>query len=154
RAGVKRLIYNTAAYVPLPGQSCGEPRHDQTLTIENAFADRSYGFNSFRPTIFMENLLTAFHKPALVQHSEYRYCHAARLKSDWICHADLARYMVAALEAESTIGRRYSVGGPETLTTSEIVRILEAAMGKPLTLNVLTPRQYAPYLYEIIRPAA
>lgn len=65
---MKRVIYNTAAYDPLTGQSCGEPRHDQTLSIENVFADRSVKFTSSRPTIFMENLLTAFHTSQAVRY--------------------------------------------------------------------------------------
>jgi uncharacterized protein YbjT (DUF2867 family) len=153
RAGVRRLIYNTTQYAPAPGESCGEVGHDLSLYIEDKFAGKQYDFISFRPTIFMENLLTRFHKPAMIVDSEYRYCQHPDLRGDWICHRDLARCMVAALRRDDLVGARISIGGPETLTTCEVVEILSQVMGKTLRLNFIPPHDFAPYIYRIVNPA-
>ena len=152
RVGVSRLVYNTTQYAPPPGESCGEVGHDLSLYIEDNFARGRYDFISFRPTIFMENLLTRFHKPAMITDSEYRYCQHPELRGDWICHRDLACYMVAALRRDDLVGARISIGGPETLTTRQVVEILSEAMGKALKLNFIPPREFAQYIYGIVKP--
>jgi uncharacterized protein YbjT (DUF2867 family) len=152
RAGVRRVVFNTTQYAPAPGVHCGSPSHDFSLTLENYFSSKRFDLVSFRPTIFMENLLTNFHKPALVREGVYRYCHKADLRGDWICHRDLARYMIAALEHDELVGKRLSIGGPETLSTTEVIGVLSEAMARTLRLEYLTPRQLAPYIFGIVEP--
>ena len=116
RAGVSRVVVNSTMWSP--DQPCGQAMVDLVLMIENIFADADLPLVVFRPTVFMDNWLTAFAKPALVKEHKYRYPHKPDLRYSPISLDDLAKFMVAAffmmilsISASVLPGRRHSAVG-------------------------------------------
>src|SRR3546814_3817103 len=96
-----------------PDEPCGEPGYDGVLALEDHFVSHGTPTVIFRPVLFMDNLQTLFAKPALVSEGVYRYCHRPSLMATWISLADVAKFMVAAIDRPDLIGERFLIGGPE-----------------------------------------
>ena len=139
-AGVGRLVLNSTMWAP--DAPCGQPMYDLVLAIENVVAASGVPLVVLRPTVFMDNWLTAFAKPALVLERKYRYPHKPGLHYSPIALDDLAQFMVAALTRDAWVGRRLRVAGPETLTPPQVADILSAAMRVPITYEYQTPRDF------------
>jgi uncharacterized protein YbjT (DUF2867 family) len=125
-----------------PDQPCGEPRYDLVLEIENLFADSGLPVVTFRPVLFMDNLLTRFAKPALALEGVYRYCQRPDMRADWMSMDDLAKFMVAALDRPDLVGRRIRLGGPQTLGIDDILGVLSKVMGRQLRYEYVTPYEF------------
>ena len=149
RAGVKRLVYNTSSWVP--DTPCGEPNYDGNLIRENIFAASGVPLTVIRPVLFMDNLLTNWVKPGLINDERYRYPHAPTMKANWICLDDVAKFMIAALNRDDLIGERIVIGGPEALLPDEVASTLSHAIGKNITFEYVTPRHYGELMYDIFR---
>jgi uncharacterized protein YbjT (DUF2867 family) len=140
RACGTSVVLNSKMWAP--DQPCGEPRYDLVLEVENLFADSGLPVITFRPVLFMDNLLTRFAKPALVLEGVYRYCQRPDMQADWMSMDDLARFMVAALDRPDLNGRRMRLGGPQTLGVDDILAVLSRVMGKPLRYEYVTPHDF------------
>lgn len=140
RAGAPQVILNSKMWAP--DARCGEPTYDLVLEIEDRFASSGLPVVTFRPVLFMDNLLTRLAKPALVLEGIYRYCQLPDMKATWIAMDDLARFMVAALGRADLAGERIRLGGPETLSISEVVEVLGQILDKPLRYEYVTPREF------------
>jgi len=53
----------------------------------------------------------------------------------WICTADVALYVRAAIEDERVANVELPLGGPENLSTREVVRIFEQVSGRPYSVR-------------------
>jgi uncharacterized protein YbjT (DUF2867 family) len=146
-AGVKRLIYNTSSWVP--DTPCGEPNYDGNLVRENIFAASGVPLTVIRPVLFMDNLLTNWVKPGLVNDGLYKYPHEPTMKANWICLDDVAKFMIAALNRDDLIGERLVIGGPEALRPEEIASTLSEALGKTITFEYVTPRHYGELMHDL-----
>ncbi len=146
KAGVQLIAFNSSMWGP--DEPCGAPIFDYVYKFEEAFRNSGVPTIVFRPTVFMENLTIPVMKPMFVVDHVYRYCHKATLASDWICHEDLARFMVEALKHPELAGRKIGVGGPQRLTTLDVVRILSEAIGHPIEHQYLTPLQVGQQIYD------
>lgn len=146
RSGVQLFVLNSSMWAP--DEPVGQVTFDGVLGMEELF--RSYGFPviTFRPTLFMNNLLGDWIKPTL-QEGIYRYAHKPDLASDWICLEDVAKFMVAALKRPDLVGRKIHIGGPERLTTLEVIDIISKALGRPLRYDYVTPRQFGELFYDL-----
>lgn len=140
RAGSPQLILNSKMWAP--DAPCGEPTYDLVLEIEELFATSDLPVVTFRPVLFMDNLLTRLAKPALVIEGVYRYCQLPDMTASWMAMDDLARFMVAALGRIDLAGERIRLGGPETLSIAEVVEILGQTLGNPLRYEYVTPREF------------
>jgi uncharacterized protein YbjT (DUF2867 family) len=149
RSKVQLFVLNSSMWAP--DEPVGQVTFDGVLGMEESF--RSYGFPviTFRPTLFMNNLLGDWIKPNL-QKGIYRYAHKSDLASDWICLEDVAKFMVAALKRPDLAGRKIHIGGPERLTTLEVIDIISKAIGRPLHYDYLTPRQFGELFYDLWGP--
>jgi uncharacterized protein YbjT (DUF2867 family) len=150
-AGVGRLVLNSTMWAP--DAPCGQPMYDLVLAIENVVAASGVPLVVLRPTVFMDNWLTAFAKPALVLERKYRYPHKPGLHYSPIALDDLAQFMVAALTRDAWVGRRLRVAGPETLTPPQVADILSAAMRVPITYEYQTPRDFGLYVHSLMGAA-
>lgn len=146
QAKIKLFVLNSSMFAP--NEPIGEPASDGVLGMEELF--RSYGFPvvTFRPTLFMNNLLGDWIKPEL-QKGVYRYAHKPDLQADWICLEDVAKFMVAALSRPDLVGKKIHLGGPERLKPADVIKILSDAMGKPIRYEYLTPRQFAEVFWNM-----
>jgi uncharacterized protein YbjT (DUF2867 family) len=145
-AGNKRIILNSTMWAP-DDVSCGEPFYDHVRSIEDMFDSSGLPVTIFRPVLFMDNLLTLFAKPAIVEEGVYRYCQRPGLLANWIAMDDVALFMADALTRDDLIGRRFTIGGPERLAVEDVVKILTEAVGRPIRYEYLPARQFAEYLY-------
>lgn len=140
RAGVHRIIHNSAMWAP--DSPCGESLYDMVLQLESIFAESGLDVTIFRPVLFMDNLLTRFAKPDLVEHGLYRYCQRPGLLASWIAMDDLAKFMVAAIQRDDLIGRRIVIGGPQTLPVEEVVQTLSEVLGRPIVYEYEAPYDF------------
>ncbi len=146
--GVRRLVLNSTMWAP--EEPCGQPLYDLVLAVENLLAESGVPLVVLRPTVFMDNWLTAFAKPALIKEHRYRYPHKAQLRYSPIALDDLAKFMVAALSQDSWVGARLRVAGPETLTPPAVAEILSEAMGVPIVHEYQTPRDFGYYVHSLM----
>ena len=146
RSSVQLVVFNSAMWAP--DAPCGEPVYDGVLQTEELIRSSGLPTIVFRPTVFMNNLLGPWVKPVIVKEGVYRYTHKPGLASDWICHEDLAKFMIAALKRLDLAGRKIYVGGPERLTTMQVVDILSETLGKKIGFEYQTPRVFAESFYD------
>ena len=146
RAGIARFIHNSTMWSP--DDRCGEATYDHVRRIERIIESHDLPHTIFRPTLFMDNWLTAYALPLLRTQRLYRYPHKPTLRFSPIALDDLARFMVAALSAPQTIGRRYRVAGPETLTPPDVRAILSDAIGAEIAYEYQSPADFAAYTYD------
>ena len=147
-AGVKRLVLNSTMWSP--DEPCGQPMYDLVLAVENIFAESGLPLVILRPTVFMDNWLTAFAKPALVNEHKYRYPHKPELRYSPISLDDLAQFMVAALSQDAWVGQRLRVAGPETLTPPMVADMLGEAMGVKIVHEYQTPQDFGYYVHSLM----
>ncbi|TNE60177.1 MAG: NAD-dependent epimerase/dehydratase family protein, partial [Sphingomonadales bacterium] len=94
--GVKRVVWNTSSWIPdKPGDA-------------HTYAGNTAGINAlwrsgapgtvFGSVLFMDNLLTNWARPFIVNEGRYVYPHAPHLEANWISLDDVARFMLASLE--------------------------------------------------------
>ena len=148
-AGVKRIIHNTTMWAP--DEPCGEPFYDAGLQIEDIIAGSGLDVTIFRPVLFMDNLLTLFQKPDIVERGLYRYCQKPGMLATWISMDDLAKFMVTALDRDDLIGRRIVVGGPEILAIEEVVAILAKTLGRPVTYQYEAPYELFARMHDVMQ---
>lgn len=146
RAGIKRFILNSTMWAP--DQPCGQPIYDGVLAIENLFAALGFPLIILRPTLYMDNWLTAFAKPALVNEHKYRYPHKPGLRFSPLCLEDVAKFMVAGLKHDEMVGKRIRIAGPETITPEHVAECLSDAMGVRISHEYITPLEFGRYLAQ------
>lgn len=139
-AGIRLLIVNSSMWSP-GDTPCGDEIYDRVAAMEKIFMQSGIPWVIFRPTLFMNNLQGDWVRSQIAS-GLYSYCHKPNMKADWICLEDVARYMVAALDRPEVVGRQLRLGGPERLTTLRMLEILSEAVGRHVTLDYLTPRQF------------
>ncbi|MFK7978057.1 MAG: SDR family oxidoreductase, partial [Halioglobus sp.] len=147
QAGIKRLVYNTSSWVP--DEPCGQIAYDTNLQRENLFAAADVPLTCIRPVLFMDNLLTDWVKPGLADKGLYQYPHAPTMAANWISLDDVAKFMIAAIEREDLAGERIVIGGPEALKPEQVATALSNAMGKDITFDYITPRQFGERMYGL-----
>ncbi|WP_340318399.1 SDR family oxidoreductase [Rhizorhabdus argentea] len=140
QAGVRRIVHNSMMWAP--DEPCGEYYYDGILALEDIVAGSGLDVTIIRPVLFMDNLLTRFAKPNLVNHGLYRYCQRPGMLANWIAMDDVAKFVMAVLTRDDLIGRRIAVGGPETLAVEEVVDILSEALGRPITYQYEDPYEW------------
>ncbi len=150
-AGVSRLVLNSTMWAP--DAPCGQAMYDLVLAIEQAVEASGPPLVVLRPTVFMDNWLTAFAKPALVNEHVYRYPHRPDLRFSPISLDDVAKFMVAAVPREDLVGRRLRIAGPETLSPPDVAALLSDAMGTPIRFEYITPAAFGAYVYELMGEA-
>ena len=130
RAGVRRLIF-----VSFSDQIGG----DDALTaakrsVERRISETGITSTIVRPSFFMEVWLS----PALGfdhPNGSVTVYGSGERKVSWISLADVARFIVRALDDPRTEGATIELGGPEALSPLEVVRIFEDAAGRPFTVH-------------------
>ena len=149
RAGIKRFLHNSTMWSPDPADyPCGQMTYDTMRDLEAILEDLGLPLVIFRPTLFMDNWLTSYAKPVLIEEHLYRYPHKPTLRFSPICLDDVAKFMVAALERDDLIGGRFRIAGPETLGPEDIRAALSEAMGVPIRYEYMAPADFAAYTYD------
>lgn len=129
---VQLVVFNTS--MPVPPASHGIEAQEHRREIRDLLRARGIPLVSIQPVVFLDNLLEGWALPPILDRSTVVYCHAETLDVSWICHDDLARLMVAAMERGPGIvaGRDFAVGGAETVRLAQLTERLARGWGRPL----------------------
>jgi uncharacterized protein YbjT (DUF2867 family) len=142
--GVERLVWNTASWIPdRPGNS-----HTYTGNTRGINALWATGVPStvFGAVLFMDNLLTDWARPMLMNEKRYIYPHAPDIGANWISLDDVAKIMMASLDRPDMVGSWLNIGGPERLTGAEVAATLSTVLGFELDYDPCTPEEFADLL--------
>ncbi len=124
------LVFNTS--LPVPDDKRGFAAQDARHDMRRLLREAGIPTISIQPVVFLDNLLKGWAWPSIAERDTIVYAHQPTLDVSWICHDDLARLMIAALERPHLAGRNFAVGGPETVRLPELARKLGHAWGRPL----------------------
>jgi len=148
-AGVSRLVYNTTSW--FPREPIGVPSMDQGYEMAAAVKGTGVPLTIVRPSLFMDNLLTKWVKPYILERGEFSYPHVETLDVSWICLDDVATWMIEAMERADCEGETLDVGGPETLRPTDVAALLSEQLGREIVYRRITPREFGERMYEIFR---
>jgi len=147
-AKLPHLVFSPTMW--LPEAPIGQPLYDLMLGVHDTLAAHGVPMTVLCPTIFMDNWLARFAKPALVNEHVYRYPHRPDFFMSPISLDDMAKFMVAALGRDDLVGRKLRVAGPETLNPPRIAEALSAALGAEIRYEYMPPRAFGEYLYSFM----
>jgi uncharacterized protein YbjT (DUF2867 family) len=104
---------------------------------------------TFRPVIFMDNLLTDWARRDILENNIYTYPHYPDLEANWICLDDVAKFMIAAIDRDDLIGRRIVIGGEEAFVPQRVADMLSGRFGKKIEYRQLPLKDFAKRLFDI-----
>jgi len=144
--GVKRVVWNTSSWIPdKPGDA-------------HTYAGNTAGINAlwrsgapgtvFGSVLFMDNLLTNWARPFIVNEGRYVYPHNPALQANWISLDDVAKFMLASIERPDMEGAWLNIGGPERLVGKQVTEILSRSLKKPIKYDPCTPAEFGRYLVD------
>ncbi len=139
-AGVGRMVMNTS--LGTSDEPTGDLAYDSIKAQEDALADSGAPYTIVRPVLFMDNLLTNWALPSIVNDGAYTYPHRPDLAANWISLDDVARYMIAVLDRPDLLGKRIALGGPERLVPTQVAEVLSGALGKPVVYRQSEPAAF------------
>jgi uncharacterized protein YbjT (DUF2867 family) len=144
RAGLKRLVWNTSSWIP---DKAGDPftYENNTRAINALWASGAPG-TVFGSVLFMDNLLTNWAFPSIVNEGRYVYPHKPDLECSWISLDDVAKFMVAALDRPDLEGAWLNIGGPQVLRPPEVAALLSEAVGREVRYDPSTPAEFGKHL--------
>lgn len=140
------VVFNTS--LGTADQPTGDFSYDSTKAQEDALADSGAPHVILRPVLFMDNLLTNWALPSIVNDGVYAYPHRPDLAANWISLDDVGRYMVAVLDRPDLVGRRITLGGPERLVPPQVAEALSAALGRTIVYRQIEPATFGRRLME------
>ena len=146
KAGLKRVVWNTSSWIP---DRAGDAF---------SYAGNTAGINAlwrtgapatvFGSVLFMDNLLTNWAFPYIVNEGRYVYPHRAGLECSWISLDDVAKFMIAAIDRPDLEGAWLNIGGPQILHPPQVAELLSEAVGRPIKYDPSTPKQFAKNLCD------
>lgn len=148
-AGVGRLVYNTTSWHP--EAPIGVPSMDRAYAKTSALRATGVPLTVVRPSLFMDNLLTQWVKPYLLEQGEFSYPHRPDLEVSWICLDDVARFMIETARREEFLGETLDVGGPEALRPTQVAALLGDVLGKPIVYRQIMPREFGERMHEVFK---
>ncbi len=138
-AGVERIVFHTSCVVV--DRDLGIAGHDGRRDIEAALAASGVPTTFIRSTVFMENMIRPWVKPAIVRHGVFAYPAGPDLRVSFVTLEDVAEAMVRAVSGG--LPDRLLLGGPEVLTGDMVAERLTAATGRPIRFESLSPEAFA-----------
>lgn len=148
KANVSRLVWNTSSWIPdRPGDPFTYAHNTKAINRLWALGVPTTVFGS---VLFMDNLLTDWARPSLINDRRYIYPHAPHVEANWISLDDVAKIMVASLSRPDMEGSWMNIGGPEKLTGPMVAETLSEVFGFKLNYDPCTPEQFAETLAEVI----
>ncbi|NQZ46059.1 MAG: NmrA family NAD(P)-binding protein [Erythrobacter sp.] len=146
QCGIKRLVWNTSSWIPdRPGEAFTYAGNTEGI---NALWRSGCPGTVFGSVLFMDNLLTNWARPFIVNEGRYVYPHNPTLEANWISLDDVARFMLASLERPDMEGAWLNIGGPERLVGKQVTRYLADALDRPITYDPCSPAEFGRYLVE------
>lgn len=148
-AGVGKLVFHTSSQVE--PRDLGINGHDGRRDIEAALGASGVPCAFIRSTVFMDNMIRDWARPAIARDGVFAYPCAPGLRISWVALDDVAVAMANALAPEWRGPLR--LGGPEALTGDEAAARLGEALGQPLTFRSLHPDEFARAMSKLVTGA-
>ena len=146
RANLKRVVWNTSGWIP---DRPGDPYTYGANTVAiNALWRTGVPATVFGSVLFMDNLLTNWAFPFIVNESRYVYPHNPELVASWISLDDVGKFMVAAIDRPDLEGAWLNIGGPESMKPPRVAEILSRVIGRPIKYDPCTPAEFGRYLCD------
>lgn len=133
-AGVGHILYTS---MPKPDVSV-IPFAPDHLGTEQAIAATGIGYTILRNGWYMENLFMAL--PQILASGQW-FSAAGDGRNAHLTRDDCARAAAAALAANTTESRTYTLTGPKALTTRAVAELASAVSGKPISVVPVTDEQ-------------
>lgn len=147
-ADISHLVWNTSSWIP---DRPGDPfTYVHNTTAINKLWALGIPATVFGSVLFMDNLLTDWARPSLINDRRYIYPHAPHVEANWISLDDVAKIMVASLSRPDMVGSWMNIGGPEKLTGPTVAKTLSDVFGFELSYDPCTPEQFAETLAEVL----
>lgn len=144
--GVKRVVWNTSSWIPdKPGDAFTYAGN--TAGINALWRSGAPG-TVFGSVLFMDNLLTNWARPFIVNERRYVYPHKPGLEANWISLDDVARFMLASIERPDMEGAWLNIGGPERLVGKQVAGFLSNSFGHEIRYDPCTPKEFGDYLVQ------
>jgi uncharacterized protein YbjT (DUF2867 family) len=146
KANLKRVVWNTSGWIP---DKAGDPfSYGENTKAINALWRTGAPGTVFGSVLFMDNLLTNWAFPFIVNEGRYVYPHHPDLECSWISLDDVAKFMIAAIDRPDLEGAWLNIGGPEILKPPAVAALLSEAIGRPITYDPSTPAQFGKHLAD------
>ena len=142
--GIKRLVWNTSSWIPERKGEAGP--YAKNTTAVNALFRTGAPATVLAPVIFMDNLLTDWARPFIINEKRYVYPHHPKLAANWICLDDVARCMIAVMDRPDMEGSWLNIGGPEKILPHQVAEILSDVLGETIRYDPCTPAEFGEYL--------
>lgn len=135
-AGVQRVVTLSALAAEMDGGD--NPIGDRHLAVERAVEAAGVEWTHLRPGPFAVNLLSWV--PSIRDEGVVRAPHPGSQQAP-IHEADIAEVAVAALLQDGHAGAAYALSGPESLTHTERVAAIGAAIGRDIRFVEQSPEE-------------
>ena len=146
RANVKRVVWNTSSWIP---DKAGDAfTYANNTAGINALWRTGVPATVFGSVLFMDNLLTNWAFPFIVNEGRYVYPHHPDLECSWISLDDVAKFMIAAIDRPDLEGAWLNIGGPEILKPRTVAAHLSQAAGRLVNYDPSTPAQFGRHLAD------
>ena len=139
-ADLPRLVFTTSG-------STMDNLPPVTMIEANRAAQRavlSSGVRSvvLRPTIYLENLLH-FSLGEMKENGILSYPPLSpERKISWTAQDDQATLAIAAMTAETVVGKSFDIASPEPVTGVELVEMISCQLGRTIRYEPLSPKQF------------
>lgn len=138
--GVRRLVWSTSSWIP---DRPGDPfTYGWNTEAINRLWRTGVPATVFGSVLFMDNLLTNWVRPRLLQDGVFVYPHGPKVRANWISLDDVARIMIASLDRSDFEGSWMNIGGPEALQGQDVARALGEALGRDIRFEYSAPAEF------------
>lgn len=129
-AGVERLVLHSV----LHPQARSMPHHRAKLRLEEALLRSGMDFVILQPTAYMQNLVAGW--SLLVEQGLLRVPYPVDTRLSLVDLEDVAQAAVQALSTPALSGGTYELAGTLPLTQTDVARVLEAGLDRPIRAEV------------------
>lgn len=153
KSGVPRAVFNTGGGIP-PAEPIGVPFVDARVRLAAGLPGAVPLASVVGPaSTYLENLAADWSRPLVHEHGELRYPLPESLPNAWVAADDLGTVVADLLAAPAPAAARL-VAGPSALTGPEVAAEIEAATGRRVRWQTVSPQDYArmlaPHLGETV----
>jgi uncharacterized protein YbjT (DUF2867 family) len=143
-AGVKRVVWNTSSWIP---DRPGDPfTYAGNTAGINALFRSGVGATVFGSVLFMDNLLTNWARPFIVNEARLVYAHKPTTEANWISLDDVAKIMIHSLDRPDMEGAWMNIGGPERLRPPQLATALSDVLDTEIRYDGCSPAEFGRHL--------
>lgn len=129
-SNINLIVFNTS--MPIAEEPQGIKAQEDRREMRTILRESGVPTISIQPVCYLDNLLEGWALPPIRDRSTVVYCHKPDLDVSWICHHDVAQFMLAAATRPHLAGRNFVVGGPETVRLPQLAEKLSSAWGRKM----------------------